>query len=393
MRKILLAVLIVIMLGGNSFAGSWSIRCTNNSCVAEQGALKVYWMSNSFSDTYSGKLTGVEGIPIAIDDYQAVEKKIESVIEKSITRKKGSDAGVKADTPEGVGGPTAGTTGTKENLFTKKKSMAQSKTMGKKVNVDYTLAFIEWLGDARYGGERSIRKYWRAAEDALDAYKSGNIESLIERFFIARNAGDIDNVAVNTKFTDENKDLVLTKYIGLTKYPGIADAQQRYALASSFVYDLSVNSYMADQAAKITEEFKNDLKSLEIVVKPNQTALKLYKTDKELAFAKWLADNNKFIESINKMRHEDKYLVAIRAIERVKNKEMTDTEGFFTQRREEFEAAIKNKDQSVQIVTIKGSPIPVIPIAVVVGSGLLAGVVIFARRRKKNNQEGVKDEA
>lgn len=378
MRKVLLAVLVVMMLGGNSFAGSWSIHCTNDSCVAEQGALKVYWMS--YGDIYSGKLTGVEGIPIAIDDYQAVEKKIESVIEKSITRKKGSDIGVKADTPEGVGGPTAGTTGTKENLFTKKKSMAQSKTMGKKVNVDYTLAFIEWLGDARYGHERSIRKYWRAAEDALDAYKSGNIESLIERFFVARNAGEIDNVAVNTKLSEDNKDLVLTKYVGLTQFPGAQDVKLRYALASSFVYNLSTDSYMAE-AAKITEEFKKDLKALEILAAPGQTAGKLYKKDKDLAFIKWLGDT-KIYTYITEPK--DRYIVALEFNRRTDEENKT----AIAELKQEFEAAIKNKDQSVHIVTIKGSPIPLIPIAVMAGFGLLVGVVIFIKRRKKNNQQG-----
>lgn len=384
MRKILFGLVVVILLSGNSFAGSWSIHCINNSCVAEQGALKVYWMSSG--DINYGKLTGVDGIPITIEDYQAVEKKVESIIEKSITRKKTSDTGVKADTPEGVGGPTAGTTGSKENLFTRKRSMAQSKTMGKKVNVNYTLAFVEWLGDTRYGHDRSIKKYWGAAEYALDAYKNGNIESLIERFFIARNAGDIDNVAVNTKLNEENKDLVLTKYIGLTMYPAIADVKQRYALASNFVYDLSTQSYMAEQAAKISEEFKSDLKALEIIAKPNQTSLNLYKTDKELAFAKWLADNNKFIDNIDKMQIPDKYIVSIRVIDKLKNKQLSGEDMvFFTEQKNEFETAIKNKDKSVQIVTIKGSSIPVIPIAVIVSLVLLVGLVSFVKR-KKNNQ-------
>lgn len=387
MRRIFF-VLIFLLIPGIALAGSWSIHCENSSCVASQGALKVYWMAASMSDIYGGgKLTGVEGIPIAIDDYQAVEKKIESVLEKTITRKKSSDTGVKADTPEGVGGPTAGTTESKEKLFTKKRSMAQSKTMGKKVNVDYTLAFIEWLGDIKYGYEPSIRRYWRAAEDALDSYKNGTIEELIERFFIARNAEEIDNVAVDTKMTAENKDIVLTKYIGLIKFGLTDDTKRRYALASGYVYDLSSSSFMADQAAKITEEFKKDLESLKLLIEPNQTAEKLYKKDKELAYAKWLADNNKFIPVINKMQFKDKYLIAISIMRKLKDKQLSQSDvDFFTAEWNNFETAIKNKGQSVQIVTVKGSPIPIIPAAVVIGSGALIGAVIFIKRKKKDKQ-------
>ena len=383
MKKLVLILVISLAFTVNSFAGfSWSIQCTNfYSCVAEQGALKVYWTRAPVDQPYSfyyGKLTGVEGIPISIDDYQTMEKKIELVIEKSITRKKGGDIEVKANAPEGVGGPTAGTTGSKENIFTRKKSMAQSKMMGKKINVDYTLAFVEWLGDTRFGDSPGITKYWAASEYALDAYKRGAIESLIEMFFIARNADDIDAIAVDTKLTDENRGIVLTKYIGLTEYPAIGDVQLRYRHASNFAYNLSTASF-TDQAVKITEAFKKDLEALKVLTKPNQTALKLYKKDKELAFAKWFGDAKVF-EHIKD--YKDRYIVALSLVRDTSENIKEWLTGF----RAEFETAIKNKDQSVQIITVRSSPIPVIPIAVI--AALLIGVVIFVKRKKKNNQQG-----
>jgi hypothetical protein len=386
MRKVILAVLLTIMFSSNAFAG-WYLHCTNRSCVAEQGALKVYWMARGMggNNIYFGKLTGVSGIPISIDEYRAVEKRIESRIEQSIKRRKAADIEVKAGAPEVTGGPTAGVTGTQENLFAQQRAIGQSKAMGRKVGVDYTLVFVKWLGDTKYGHVSGIRRYWAAAEYALDAYKNGTIEFLIERFFIARNAGDIENVAVNTELTDENKDLVLIKYIGLTRFPGVADAQRRYALASEFAYNLSIKPHLAEQAVKITEEFKNDLKALEVLASPGQTAKGLYRRDKELAFVKWLG-NTKVLQHITDPR--DRYIVALSAVRKTDD----ESKRHIAELRNEFEAAIKNKDESVQIVTIKGSPIPVIPIvAVLATSVLFTGAAVFVIRRKKNNQQEIKN--
>ncbi len=395
MKRVIASIVsfLVVIITTNTEAGYWSIHCENASCVASQGALKVYWMAAGINNIYQGKLTGVEGIPISIEDYQAVEKKIESTIEKTITRKKGSDTNVKADAPEGTGGPSAGRTDSKENLFSKKRSMSQSKTMGKKVNVDYTLAFVEWLGDTRFILDKSIKRYWVAAEMALNAYKNGNIEELIEQFFIARNAEAIEDVAVNAKLTDETKALIMTKYIGLTRFP-LALPTVRYALASQAVYNISNNT---EEAVKVSNEYKQDMENLSMLIRPGQTALKLYKSNPELAFLKWLADNHRFVKNINDMPLEDKYLVAISVFREIKADLLDDADkSFFKEERQEFEAAIKAKDKSVQIVTVKGSPIPVIPvISIVAVSAVIIGAIYIgtrANRKKKNNTQEVINE-
>lgn len=392
MKRVIASIVsfLVVIITNNAEAGNWSIQCVNSSCEAAQGALKVYWMASGFNNIYQGKLTGVEGIPISIEDYQTVEKKVESIIEKTITRRKGSDASVKADAPDGMGGPTAGSTGSKENLFSKKRSMSQSKTMGKKVNVDYTLAFVEWLGDTRFGFEGSIKRYWAAAEFALQAYKDGTIEDLIEQFFITRNAEAIEDVAVNAKLTEDNKTLVMTKYIGLTRYP-LAPPAVRYALASRDTYNLSNNT---EEAVKVSAEYKQDIENLSILMKPGQTALKLYKSNPDLAFAKWLADNHRFVKLIDDMPLADKYMVSLGVLRRIKAKLLDETDAsFFQVQRQAFEEAIKKKDQSVQIITVKGSPIPVIPVLVVLG---LVVMILVGRKirgkKKENNIQGVSDE-
>lgn len=381
-KKSLLTFLFVLLaISSNCFADYWSIHCENASCVASQGALKVYWIANGFDDVYHGKLTGVEGIPITIEDYQTVEKKVESVIEKSITSRKKSDVSVKVDTPK-TGGPTTGIATEKENLFVNKRSMSQSKLIGKKVNINYTLAFIEWLGDTMYANDPSIRRYWGAASDALNAYKNGNIESLIERFFIARNAEKIDDTdLLNTKINDDNRELILTKYIGITRYTFFTP-RDRYRAAGGFIYMLS-QPQMEDVARKITEEFKADLKGLKMLMKPGQTALKLYETDKDAAYAKWLADNMRFNDDVNKLDLQDRYLIALRTVDRLKKQELgeSDTKSF-TEDRKEFENAIKNKDKSVKIVTVRRSFTTTVAIAGIAVVGLVIAAVIIKFRRK-----------
>jgi len=402
MRKVLLGVLVIFAFASNSIAGNWSIHCTNNSCVAEQGALKVYWMATSMFDAgmYRGKLTGVEGIPVAIDDYRTVEKRIQAVIEKASTRKRGADAGVKAGAPEVAGGgPAAGATSQRENLFTQKRTIGQDKVMGERININYTLVFVEWLGDTWYGHIQGIRKYWAAAEHALQAYKDGTIAELIERFLIQRNAAEIDNVAVDAEINDENQNLILTKYIGLTIYPAIEDAKRRYSLASDYVYSLS-SARMQSEAEKISEEFRNDLKALALLMQPNQTARNLYRKNKDLAFAKWLADNDKFTSAIDNMETTDKYLAAVSVIRRLQDGQIpSDGVAFFTAERKNFETAITNREKSVEIITFAGSPTPEIPtpeipIAIIIAGAavLLIGGVVLVRRRKKNNQGGVSNE-
>lgn len=371
-------------------AGSWSLHCVNDSCEAAQGRLKVYW--SGMGDL---NLTGVEGIPISIEDFEAAEKKIEQVFEKSITSKKSGESGAKAGSPDEIGyGPSAGVTGNKERAFTKKRSMSQTKTMGKKVSVDYTLVFVKWLGDMRFanrnGGYREpIGRYWAAAEYAMQAYMNGTIQPLVESFFFARNADRIEDVVVDEKLNNDNRDLIMTKYIGLTEFPAIEDAKERYSAANSIVSELlySNNKVLEIELERINAEFSKHMEQLKILMKPNQTALKLYEKNKELAFVKWLADTKELKIFLNITNVKDRYITVLAGYD--SQKKQSNISGFPSdwETAKKFEELIKNKDKDVQTVTVHGSPIPVIPIAVVAGIGLIAGVVIYIRKRKGSKKE------
>ena len=334
MRKILLGVLILVfMLPVNAIAGNWHYQCTNYSCIAESGALKVYWTADSMQDVTRGKLTGVGGLPISIDDYRTVERRIQTLIRKNSRR--------------------AGETGQGENLFAPERrgvTVGQEEVQGERINIDYTLAFVEWLGNEKaYRYEDGIRKYLSAVEYILQSYKRGKITELIEMFLTHKNAAEIDNIDITAEINDENQNLILTKYLGITKILGITDIKKRYSLANELRYVIANDARLQSLAREITQELRNDLRALSILTQPNQTAEKLYRQgNKDLGFAKWLADNNRFNSAINKMQTQDKYIAAMYLIRNPSHITPADALtpndiAFFTAERKNFEAIMESK--------------------------------------------------
>lgn len=375
-------VLFTAMVLTTHNAHAWSTRCTNGSCEATEGKLAIYWAADSMSDIYQGKLTGIEGVPVTIEDFEATEKKIDQMFEKATTSKKTGSAEVKGASEE-IGGPSAGVSGNQEMAFTKKRGMSQSKTAGKKVTMDYGLTFIKWLGDTRFSSScywkspGDIGQYACAAEYALQAYMDGTIQADVESFFFQKDAGRVEDVPIDATLNDDNKDLVLTKYIGLTKvYKD--DPQVRYAVAHQEVMKLlySQGKESTEELKKVNEEYQKQMEGLQVLIKPNQTALKLHKKDNDLAFAKWIGDNIISIQTYPSPK--DRYTIALDAVSKY-----SDTEEI-KKNRTDFEKSIQNKDQSVQIVTFKG---PKIPPFLIGGLALpffgVGGYWYWRKRRKK----------
>lgn len=359
MKKLVLGVLFCMVLSSTAYAGSWNIHCTNNSCVADQGRIKVYWVSNSFENMYTGKLTGVDGLPISVGDFKSVEQNVNKIFESNIPKQK--EAKQESDNP------------LKVNMNTDK-SVSRSK-----ISIDYTLAFVQWLGDTRYNWDRSIKRYWSATELILDSYSKGSILPLIEGFFFSKNASEIGKIQIDITINDKNKMLVFTKYIGLTNFAGVPDEEARYSSAYDKLSNLVNSKNPADQKELdiIYSNYKKNMESLKVLIKPNQTALKLWQKDKELAYAKWFGDNY-VAEHIND--HKDRYLVAIILPDKLK--QIAEKTEDMKQLGVQFETAIKNKDQSVTMVTIKGIEIPWVLIVAVLGLIMIAGATIFFKKLK-----------
>ena len=400
---VMLLILLLIATPGQSIAGSWSIHCTNNSCVATQGSLKVYWMSNSFNDMYHGKLTGVEGIPITIEDFETAEKQISMAIEKATTTRRSKSSSVSTGAPEEIGGgPSSSVGGSQENLFTKKRSISQSKSMGKKVGINYTLALVQWLGDSLMPHDKSIKKYWGAAEYLLDAYSNRTINDIIEAFFILQNKGAIYGIDLAQKHSEDTVRLALVKYIALVAcfvYYGMGSFDSCIGAASTF-------SFMAadDLQRQASKDFLADTEDLRRLLEPGAKALNLYPKHPDLAFAKWLVDNGKLTQiadiidaahstksgtdSIEQMPLQDKYIVAIASIKKINQKNLVGPKAHIVENeRAAFENAIKSKDQSVQIVTVPGKfPISVAGLAGIAGIALVGTAVILKKKFKKFNK-------
>jgi len=397
---VMLLILLLIATPGQSIAGSWSIHCTNNSCVATQGSLKVYWMSNSFNDMYHGKLTGVEGIPITIEDFETAEKQISMAIEKATTTRRSKSSSVSTGAPEEIGGgPSSSVGGSQENLFTKKRSISQSKSMGRKIGINYTLALVQWLGDNLAPYDQSIKKYCYATEYLLYAHSNNTIGDIIEAFFIMRNKGAIYDIDLAQKYSDDTVRLALVKYIALVAcfvHYGMDSFDSCINAASTF-------SFMAadDLKRQASKDFLADTEDLRRLLEPGAKAVDLYPKYPDLAFAKWLVDNGKLnkiadivneihltrsgTDSIEQMLLQDKYIVAIMILKNINQKNLVGPKAHIVENeRAAFESAIKSKDQSVQIVTVPGKfPIGMAGLAVLAGIALIGTAVILKKKFNK----------
>lgn len=382
MKRILLLTVSAVLLMASG-AGAWSINCTNGSCESSMGRVKIFWQANSMNgDIYRGQLTGCEGIPVSIEDFQSAEKKVENAFEKSVVRKKANTNEVNAKSPEETGGgPGAGTSSSGERAFTQKQTQTQEKVMGRKINVDYTLAFIKWLGDTRFShdGPGDIGRYWHAAEYSMNAYMNGTLQAEVEGFFFQKSAGQVDNVAVDAKLNDDNREMVLTKYLGVTQYGFVLSPDDRYAMAHAQVVRLLYNKQSARDLDEVSKGFEKHMHDLKILTEGNQTALKLYRQGKkELAWAKWAADTvpyyKRFVDT------KDKYIAALEVWD------STDQQ-WHADEMKSIENSVAAKDHSLEIVTFVGPIIPYPVIFGLLGLVVVGGGVVFISKKKAKKPE------
>jgi len=310
-----------------------------------------------------------------------------SIIKKSTTQK----VSTPAEIPAGAGTDTG-----KENVFSRKQSMSQSKTMGEGIRIDYTLAFVKWIGDHHPFIKDEIRndpinvlKYLAACDLIMRAYRNGKIESFIEKFILSRNINDIQNV----KLVDENKlknlsdtekSMILTKYISLL-LPHIKE--NSYRINASLVHSaiLEMNPEELDSMANLYIEHIKHIQKL----KEPKSVLQLYnENDKGAAFAKWLAESKPYVlPHITDLN--DRYIVfsSNAFYERIASPQLA----------QEFEKAIANKDESVTKVIHSRFEIVKEKLADVIGNKKfflvllmiipVIGIIVFIKIKKKKQRK------
>jgi len=371
---------------------AWYTKCVNCACSSSNGGVEVQWSCFGNKDIYKGVLTGVKGLPIGIEDFQRQEKVVSQAMEKTSIIKKSTTQRVStpAEIPAGAGTDTG-----KENVFSRKQSMSQSKTMGEGIKVDYTLAFVMWIGDHHPFIKDEIRndplnilKYLAACDLIMRAYRNGKIESFIEKFILSRNINDIQNV----KLVDENKlknlsdpekSMILTKYISLL-LPHIRE--NSYRINASLVHSaiLEMNPEELDSMANL---YVDHIKHIQKLKEPKSVLQFYNENDKNTAFEKWLAESKP-----NVLPHitdlNDRYIVFTSKAfyERFSSE--------IPQLVQEFEKAIANKDESVTKIIHSRFDIAKEKIADVIGNKKfflvlliiipVIGIIVFVKFKKKH---------
>jgi hypothetical protein len=376
---------------------AWYTHCVNNACSASNGGIEVQWQQIHPSKTYIGVLTGVKGLPIGIEDFQRQEKTISQAMEKTSIIKKSTTQ--KVSTPAEVPAP-AGTDTGKENVFSRKQSMSQSKTMGEGIKIDYTLAFVKWIGDHHPFIKDEIRndpinvlKYLAACDLLMEAYRKGKIESFIEKFVLSRNA-TLQNVKFIDKdriknIADTEKSIILTKFLEISTLWNIPDKEKRInsALVKSAIYEIN-EEVLQDVSNAYLERIEHIKKMKEPI-----SVLQLYTQNKDYAFIKWLAESKPtIVPYITDL--DERYIVFSSNSFYL----YPETKEIIPQLIEEFEKAIENKDESVtKVVYSKFEPIKekLADVADTIGNKKsflfilipVIAIIVFVKNKKKKQRK------
>jgi len=377
---------------------AWATHCVNGACSSSNGGVEVQWNCFNVLDVYHGVLTGVKGLPIGIEDFQRQEKAVSQAIEKTTVIKKSTIQ--KSSTPPEVPAG-AGTDTGKENVFSRKQSMSQSKTMGEGIKIDYTLAFVKWIGDHHPYIKEEIRndpkdilKYLAACDSIMEAYRNGKVESFIEKFILSKDINDIQNVKLVDEdklknLSDTEKSMVLTKYISLFRYNHIQDPKDRINAA---LIDSAILEMKPEELNLVAINYSRHVKYMQKLNEPKSVLQFYNENDKDTAFAKWLAESKP-----NVLPHitdlNDRYVVFADYFIFYKYDSSGDGD---SQLMQEFERAIANKDESVTKVVHSRFEIVREKLADVVGdkrlflilSSVVIGVVavIIIKKKRKNQQ-------
>jgi len=323
MNKLIMTLLIVCT-ALSAFAEEWSVSCENNSCVASHGGIKVYWMPNSFNDKFHGKLTGVEGLPINLTDFETCDKKMNACF---------------------VG------------VIPKAKENEQSQVTAGSAQIDYALAFVNWLGNCQYGQDKSIRRFWWACEEILIRNSSDNLTPSLEAFLFNKHSKRLNDLPIDTPLNDKNRQLLMTKWFTIKKLHLQSSELDTHGKAYSIINKLSSSSHVNDKNKfeELSVEYAADMEKLKVMLKPGMTAKQLAangKWYKDLAFAKWIVDST--LEQKSAYNLADSYMISM-AVTAGENKDK--------KLAEKFDNLLEQNDTSVNKVTVEESSVPIVPTA------------------------------
>ncbi|WP_333798560.1 hypothetical protein [Trichlorobacter lovleyi] len=388
MKTKILAAIITLITAATAHAGSWSVKCTNGSCETNQGSVVIHYSAADMRGYRVDRVNGVTGLPFNAEDFQAQERALNISIDKSLSRDRRSGSGMDASgsVGEGItGGGKINNDNSSSVSLTRKKSMSVSQSAGGRVTVNHTLGFF-----LHYAATNTMcsmfdasntNRYYCAAENIMNSYAQDGGETIkmamYDYLFSLKSADIMPDVDMTAKTTADNSEMQATKFIALTQFPLAGD--ERWSVAHQNYNRISRSDESFGNLNKLFEKYK---KSVQTLMKPGQTALKLEKSgEHDLAIAKYAADCKidwKQPGLTNIKTLADRYTVAIAAAQ--------DSDDL----KRDYQTALSKHSNDLEIVTVPVNYVKIVAqvvkfigIAAVFGAGAWFCMQFWKKRSKK----------
>lgn len=242
--------LSIFLFSKTALAGmNWKIDCSNDSCAAAAGGLKVEWSS---PDNYLSlaKLTGVSGLPLNVKRVKNTETALNTAYQ----------ATVKKDASILQGMPVDHMLQFNNNAsygVSKDVGLKLSSVVGNNVDVNLDAKLVRFIAIHVYGEPSEAYYYVKAAQKLLSLYYVGHIRSVVSLFLLYKN-----NIALNdfglTHPDKLSSILILSKFYAYLEYP---DSKNKYKKAYLSLFKLFY--YKNDKAvANIVKSYNSIFKTL-----------------------------------------------------------------------------------------------------------------------------------
>lgn len=287
MKKLLpfIFILSIFLFSKTAFAGmNWKIDCSNDSCAAAAGGLKVEWSSPDNFLSLS-KLTGVSGLPLNVKRVKNTETALNTAYQ----------ATVKKDASILQGMPVDHMLQFNNNAsygVSKDVGLKLSSVTGNNIDVNLDAKLIRFIAIHVYGEPSEAYYYIKAAQKLLSLYYTGHIRSVVSLFLLYKNNIDISDFGL-THPDKLSSILILSKFYAYLKYP---DSKDKYKKAYLSLFNMFYHKN--DRAVgNIVKRYNSTLKTLKAL---DNTPF--YKLNNKRGFEKFIAvkkfyKKNGFIEN------------------------------------------------------------------------------------------------
>ena len=199
-------------------------NCTNGSCVAMAGGIKIYfsWNMNGSLNQYVNNMpysaiTGIEGLPVTVSNYKQIIRSINEskTVSKKLIAKIDNKMGISI--PE-ITGINIGSykSAKSENANDIAKTMSQELSSSNPVNINYDLSFCHFIGKNFTMSTGGFNHVLAGALMLMRYYRQNNfkaIDSLLQLYILSVNPKIIQKITIFTPITNITANLINYKYM------------------------------------------------------------------------------------------------------------------------------------------------------------------------------------